>query len=262
MPELPDVAARKAYLDATSLHQRIEAVPVADRRILSRVSPPRFRRAVTTRRFISSWRHGKNLLAELDTGPWVRFHFGMTGDLKYFGAATGTPAHTRLLLRFEGGFHLAFICVRMLGEVSLEESPAAFLERSGLGPDALDLTLEEFKKILRGRRRAIKALLMDQTAIAGLGNIYADEALFRARIHPRRKTDHLDETDVGNLYRAMRLVLRTAIRLRADAARFPRTWLIHRRREGEPCPRCRTPLERIPMLQRSTYLCPRCQPAP
>ena len=152
MPELPDVAAFKKYLDATSLHQEIEETVVENGKVLRGVSAQRLREVLAGRRFESSRRHGKNLLVSLDKGPWLRLHFGMTGALTYYRDPEDTPAHARVVFRFAGGFQLAYVCMRMLGRVSLTENPSKFAEEAGLGPDALDLDYGRFKAILAGRR--------------------------------------------------------------------------------------------------------------
>ncbi len=262
MPELPDVAMMRRYLQATSLHQEVGEVEVRDSYVLKDVSPDELRDALTGRSFGGTTRHGKNLLVELDEGPWLRLHFGMTGNLKYFRDPAGDPEHDRILISFTGGYHLAYDCRRKLGRVSLEESPRQFVEDKDLGPDALDVSWEEFREIMGRRRGALNNRLMDQHVLAGIGNVYADEIMFQARFHPRAPVEELTEEDLNRLFRADKEVLRGSIDRGADARDLPEARLIGHRGEGEECPRCGAEIRRIKMNQRSCYFCPRCQPAP
>ena len=260
MPELPDVAAMKRYLDATSLHQHVADVWVGRDYVLKGTGPERLREALAGRAFESSTRHGKNLLIETDGEPWLRLHFGMTGNLKYFKQLEDEPGHVRVRFAFGNGYHLAYDCQRMLGRVSLEDGPAEFVEAHDLGPDALSVSRDEFERIMSGRRGGLKRTLMNQHIIAGLGNVYVDEVLFQARLHPETTIDRLSDEELKGLYEAIRQVLKTSIERGSDARDLPSDYLIHHRGEGEPCPRCSAEIRRIKTGQRSTYFCPECQP--
>lgn len=262
MPELPDVEAMRRYLEATSLHQKVEGVDARDDYVLKGVTPADLREALVGREFRSTLRHGKNMLVELDEMPWLRLHFGMTGNLDYHRGEAPGLEHVRVLFRFSGGYRLAYLCQRKLGRISLPESPQAFVEQQGLGPDALTVDFGDFRRILKGRRGRLKSTLMNQHIIAGLGNVYADEALFQARLHPLRTVDTLDESELEALHHALRDVLQTSIRRGSDARDLPPTYLLHHRGKGEDCPRCGVAIERVKVNQRSTYFCPGCQPAP
>ncbi|MGD2175794.1 MAG: DNA-formamidopyrimidine glycosylase family protein [Candidatus Brocadiaceae bacterium] len=259
MPELPDVAMVKRYLDATGLHQEVTEVEVRDDYVLKGVSPDRLADAARGSQFCSSTRHGKNLLVELTGGPWLRLHFGMTGNLKYFKRLADDPEYDRILLTFGTGYHLAYVCQRKLGRVSLAESPEQFVSEEGIGPDALEIGREQFADLLIQRRGALKARLMDQHLIAGLGNIYSDEVLFRARLHPRQEVEELSRGDLRRLHAAMRKILETSLERGADARDLPRTWLIHHRYHGAECPRCGDSIRRMEVNQRGCYFCPACQ---
>lgn len=260
MPELPDVEIEKRYLEATALHTPFEDVEVNAPRMLHGVSAATLRHRLTGRTFEETTRRGKYLFAALGKGTWLVLHFGMTGYLKYFKQYEDRPEHTRLLLHLRNGY-LAGIWERRLGRIGITESPDAFAEKEKLGPDALDpgIELEDFRKMLRGKRGAIKSALMDQRFIAGIGNIYSDEILFQAAIHPTRKANELNAHEVTALHRAMRHVLRLAIEREADPERLPASWLLPHREEGADCPRCGGKIGRIKMGGRSAYVCPRCQ---
>jgi formamidopyrimidine-DNA glycosylase len=126
----------------------------------------------------------------------------------------------------------------------------------------MEIHLEEFNRILKNSRGAVKTFLMNQKLIAGLGNIYSDEVLFQAGILPQARSGRMDENQVRKLYQAMRRVLKTTIRHRADPERFPRSYLIPRRKQGAECPRCSRRIKRIKINQRSAYFCPACQKQP
>lgn len=137
--------------------------------------------------------------------------------------------------------------------------PMHLLRRNTWGPDALTLTWDQFRNRVSGRARAVKSVLMDQQVLAGIGNIYSDEILFHARIHPLTKANSLDKRQLHTVYKATGYVLKTAIKSRADPTRVPRSWLLGHRESSASCPRCHGPIERITFNQRSTYVCPRCQ---
>src|SRR6266436_10198670 len=181
MPELPDVEIFKRYFDATSLHQRIIGVDVRSAYVLKAVSGRELARRLKGRCFESSRRHGKHLFVRTDGDLWLRLHFGMTGSLRYFKDEEKAPPHTRVLFLFAGDYRLAFDDQRKFGEVGLIKNVDEFLKKRVLGPDALDVDLVEFKKMFTKHRGAVKSILMNQTLIAGIGNIYADEILFHAR---------------------------------------------------------------------------------
>jgi formamidopyrimidine-DNA glycosylase len=259
MPELPDVETFKRYLDATSLHEQISGVDVQDRYILKGVSMDELARRLKGCRFESSRRHGKHLFVRTDRDLWLRLHFGMTGSLKYFKRKEPAPKHTRVLFLFATRHRLAFEDQRKFGEVGLLKDVDEFLQKRGLGPDALDISPGQFKEIFRKHRGALKTILLNQKLIAGVGNIYADEILFRARIHPARQVSAVKDKTIAKLFRAMRYILKKAIEAKADADLMPKSWLLARRGKGRKCPRCRHELKSATIGGRTAWFCPHCQ---
>jgi formamidopyrimidine-DNA glycosylase len=259
MPELPDVDVYRQYVDATSLHQKIEHAALDAPRMLKDITPDSLRSRLEGAKLEATRRHGKHLLIELSRGPWLALHFGMTGRLDYAKRDGGAPRHTRLSIEFANGYRLACIWQRRLGEIAIARDPESFVKERDLGPDALALELGEFKDLLAGRRGAMKSALMDQSLLAGIGNVYSDEILFQARLHPRRDADGLDEHDLAGLHRAMWHVLRLAIERHADPERVPRSWLLPRRGKDQRCPRCGGPIEHATIGGRRAYFCPACQ---
>jgi formamidopyrimidine-DNA glycosylase len=268
MPELPDVELYRRYLEEHALRQTIERVVVNDARILRDLPPDAFISRLTRNRFEESRRHGKHLLVRLKRDGWLTLHFGMTGDLVYFREEADNPPYDRVRFDFTGGRHLAYVNRRMLGRVGLADDADAFIAAEALGPDALDpaFDLEAFTQAIEGRRRDVKSVLMDQALIAGVGNIYADEILFQARLHPQTPVTSLDDRQRTELFRQIKQVLTRAIDSGAGAEqlleRLPDDYLLPHRDKGGKCPRCGSPIATLKAAGRTSYYCPRCQPAP
>lgn len=261
MPELPDVEVFKRYLDATSLHQRIGRARVTSEKILGRISRRNLERRLRGRQLRSSRRHGKYLFVDLDRGGWLVLHFGMTGFLRYFKHEPNDLQHVRMQLDFANGYHLAYVCQRLLGLVDLADDPEAFIKGRELGIDALSpqLDLESFRRLLAGRRGTIKSALMNQHVLAGIGNIYSDEILFQARVYPKASPRRLGDRVIEDLFKQRRTALETAIRCRVDPERFPDSYLLPHRDTDERCPRCDANLKREKISGRTCHYCPRCQ---
>lgn len=257
MPELPDVEVFKRYLDRTALHATVREVTVHTPKVLHGVSAATLRQRVPGHELAWSRRHGKLLFVGLDHGPEALvLHFGMTGFLKYYASDEDAPDHPRVEFRLDDGHILAFDCQRMFGEVDLADDVEGYLQARAIGPDALSLDEDGFVDRLQGRRGAIKTTLMKQGVMAGIGNVYSDEILFHAHLHPDTDVAFLDESELRKLHRRMRHVLERAIEAKADPGEVPRTWLLPHRRQGATCPRCGAVLERKKIGQRHAWLCP------
>jgi len=261
MPELPDVEVFRRYLGSTALHQTIDEVGVRSKRLLKGLSERTLRSHLKGRSIQQTDRHGKYLLAGVKANEWLVLHFGMTGFLKYFKNENKEPEYTQMLISFKNGFHLAYVAPRKLGQIFLIDSKKTLIEEKELGPDVLDgdFDLQAFKEALFRSRGMIKSTLMSQKIMAGIGNIYSDEILFQARIHPKATVDRLDRDQRGRLFRALKRVLRKAIEVQADPQRLPSSYLISHRDPEERCPRCKGKVEKIEVSGRSGYYCPRCQ---
>lgn len=261
MPELPDVQVFKEYLDATSLHQQITDVEVGRDDMLEGLSSRSLQRRLRDASLESTQRHGKYLFVEVGDDGWLVMHFGMTGYLDY--ARTGNPpTHTRVLLRFDNGAHLAYVSQRLLGSIHWSETPGAFVERHRLGIDGLDddLDIRRFQQLMDSKRGTIKSALMDQQTIAGLGNVYSDEILFQARVHPKAAVSSLDRDTLKEIHRQIRRVLTASVRARAQPEEMPKSFLTRRRgAKNAACPRCGAALETVKVSGRTAYFCPKCQ---
>lgn len=261
MPELPDVAGFHHELQRSALNQSIASTAVPDARVLVDVTPQSLGRHLKRRKLTTTHRHGKFLFARTDEDGWLVFHFGMTGQLSAF--ADRTPEHTCVVLVFQTGRKLAYRSQRKRGQVSYTKTVDAVVQEHELGPDALDdeLTSTKFIERLAGRRGAIKPALMDQSLMAGVGNVYADEILFQAGIHPQAAAANMARDDKQVLHRVMRRVLRTAARHDARLDRLPDGYLLPIRDQGE-CPRCGGRITKESVSGRTTYFCTTCQPRP
>lgn len=259
MPELPDVEVFCRYLKSTSLRTPVKSVASVDKKILWKTSPQKFRSVLKGNQLRACRRHGKYLFAELKGDNSVGMHFGMTGGLKYFKEREKPPAHARLVVQFQNGDQLAYTSVRKLGKVFLVDDIEAFTRKRKLGPDALDVDFDTFYSTFRNRRGAVKTTLMKQDLLAGLGNVYTDEILFQAGIHPTRSCHQLSSKEWQRVFRVMRKVLPVAIRKRAERDRFPKSYLTPHRKSGAKCPRCGARLKSKSVGGRTTYFCQREQ---
>jgi formamidopyrimidine-DNA glycosylase len=261
MPELPDVEAFRRYFESAALGRRIAAVHLTAPEMLEGVSPQTLRAGLKYRRFVRTRRHGKFLFAGLDRDGWLVLHFGMTGFLKRYTSTRAAPAHTRLRIDFTDGSGLAFDDQRKFGRIALARDVSEFVAERGLGPDPLqsDFDFARFKARVGGRRGAVKPMLLNQRVLAGIGNIYADEILFQAHLHPATRVDQLDESSLRDLYGATTRVLTRAVRALADMAKLPRGYLLRRRYLGGRCPKCRRKLARLTIGMRTAYFCPNHQ---
>jgi formamidopyrimidine-DNA glycosylase len=275
MPELPEVeTVVRGLRDAGLVGHRIEGVNVRWAKTIQGLSPERFARLLRGRRVESVGRRAKYIVLTLDAGWTILVHLRMTGRLRLAPAGESVAPHEHLELRLDDGRTLRFTDARKFGRWLLTRTPEQTLGR--LGPEPLDraFTVARFRALLVGRRGMLKPLLLNQAVLAGLGNIYVDEALWDARLHPCLPADQLDARAQRALHAGIRKVLRRGVAAAGTslgkglanfysvAGRRGRNQDDLRvfRRTGEPCPRCRTAIQRIVVGQRSTHLCPRCQP--
>jgi formamidopyrimidine-DNA glycosylase len=259
MPELPDVEAFRKVLESCAKGRVIRRVEVRDAGVLHGVSARRLREALEGRRLGEPERHGKWLLARTGDGPTLVLHFGMTGELVCGSPDEAPEAHDRVLFTVGDDRQLRYRDQRKLQGLWLADD--AGLERllDGQGPDALAVDRDEFEAALSARRGRVKTVLTDQSVLAGLGNLLADEILWRARLRPTGRASDLTEAERRRLYTHMRRTLRSAV----TAGRVPPrdSWLTGHRDDPSPtCPRCGNTLRRSRVASRSTVWCPHCQP--
>jgi formamidopyrimidine-DNA glycosylase len=217
-------------------------------------------------------RRGKWIVIELDSGHHLVVHLGMTGQFTVQPAASPRLDHTHLVFKLDNTAELRFRDVRRFGSATLFDDQAALdasFHAAGLGPEPFALDRDYWRRALARTSRCLKAVLLDQRVVAGVGNIYADESLFRARLHPARLGNELEATAADRLRRSIEAVLKYAIERRGSSIRdyvggsgergsYQNEFRVYGR-SGEPCPRCKSPIVRIRLAGRSTHYCPRCQ---
>ena len=273
MPELPEVETVRSELEPGLVGRRFVRVEVADPRLTRPHDPDEVARALEGEIVETVARRGKYLIVRFESGKALLIHLRMTGSLRHArdGSLADDP-YRRALVDLDDGSHVAYRDVRRFGTWLLAELGELdpYLEER-LGEEPLDgaFTAARLRDRLAGRRAPIKAALLDQRTLAGMGNIYADEALWRARIHPLRPARELDPDDVKRLHRAVRDALRAGIARqgatlrdyeRPDGERggMQLEFRVYGR-TGEPCDRCGTPIEKTRAGGRGTWYCPECQ---
>lgn len=273
MPELPEAETIARELNAELAGCRLGRVHLR-RSDIVHGDPRPLGKLLFGRRINRVWRRAKRVVVDLNPPAQLVFHLGMSGRLEIWNRGEPIAKHTHLRIAIpQTKIELRFRDSRRFGGIWCLTGSNKYVGRrlSELGPEPLDLNLAGFLEVL-SRSRQIKALLLDQRAIAGLGNIYCDESLHAAGIHPLSKANALDRTEAHRLLRAIKTTLRKAIRhkgttfmnyRRADGT--PGSFLKYLRvyqRAGEPCHTCGTTIERLVAAGRSTFICPCCQPEP
>jgi formamidopyrimidine-DNA glycosylase len=260
VPELPDVDGFRRYLARHAQGRRIAHVEVLDREIVRNRSPQALGRMLAGARFGEPRRHGKWLIAPV-ADVQLLLHFGMTGELRWSGSTDGRHRHDRVIFVCQGG-ELRYNNMRRFGGVWVARDDAERTQVTGLlGPDAAAVDSEQFDQLLSRRRGAIKAALMDQRLLAGVGNLLSDEILWRAHVHPATPVRKLGAARRRRLYEALRSTV-------GESTRYGRVphgerWLTRVRDDRDArCPRCGTKLKRATIAGRTACWCPRCQRKP
>jgi formamidopyrimidine-DNA glycosylase len=274
MPELPEVETYVRDLAPILSGRRVVDAQVAWPRTIAWPDAEAFAAQIVGQQFEQFGRRGKYMLLGLASGLTMVVHLRMTGHLLVVPADAAAAPHTHIVMELDDGCRLIFQDSRKFGRIWLVSDTASVLAK--LGPEPLDdaFSAQGLAASLRGRTASIKALLLDQHIVAGVGNIYADESLFRARIHPARPGGSLNDAEIMALQSAVRDVLAEGIanagsslgasglqnysRLGGAPGGFQEKFNVFRR-TGQPCPRCGAAIERIVLAQRSTHFCPMCQ---
>ena len=271
MPELPEVETVKNELLPHIIGHRITGVTLCWEGIVRQPSAEEFCSRLIGQRITRVTRRGKYLILDLTSSEVLIIHLKMTGSLLLKPASAEPEKFTRAILHLDKETEVHFRDPRKFGVMRLVEDKNTIVGK--LGPEPLDtgFTPQVLSERLNNRKAPIKALLCDQTFVAGIGNMYADEALFAARIHPLRLGKNLSRDEIERLYQAIQQVLWSAIGNKgASVENYFRPGgelgtahfqfkVAHR--GGKPCPICGTPIQRIPIRNRGSYFCPKCQPS-
>ena len=274
MPELPEVETVRRQLEPVLVGRRFERVEIDDPRLVRPFEPAAVAAELEGERVAEVDRRGKYLIFRFESGRVLLVHLRMTGSFRHRRNGVGEDdPHRRAVVRLDDGSDVAYRDVRRFGTwllVEPEELEPYLADRLGEEPLVAGFTPARLARRLAGRRAPIKAALLDQRTLAGLGNIYVDEALWGARLHPKRPAGELDANDVRRLHGAIRRVLQTAIERRGSTLRdystprgrrgsMQRAFKVYGR-TNEPCDRCGTPIEKTRTGGRGTWYCPHCQP--
>lgn len=265
MPELPEVETIKRELEKTVLGKKIADVVINNSKVIRQLSSSEFKKDVTGSTINNILRKAKVLVLELSNGKSLVIHLKMTGQLIY----PGTAKASRVSFRFSDGTLLDFNDRRLFAELRVMDDWRSLKFIKGLGPEPFDLKESEFSRMLSGRKTKIKPLIMDQSFISGVGNLYAAEALFRSRILPGRSASSLSEKEKNLLFNELKDTLREAIEHKGSSVdqyvqltgrpggyvKFHKVY----GREGKPCLICKSTIKRISLGGRGTYFCPKCQ---
>ncbi|XP_006341402.1 formamidopyrimidine-DNA glycosylase-like isoform X1 [Solanum tuberosum] len=250
MPELPEVeAARRAIEDNCIGKKIVKAIIADDSKVIDGVSPVDFKASLEGKTIVAANRKGKNMWIELDSPPFPTFQFGMAGAIYIKGVAVTKykrsavkdddewpSKYSKVFLELNDGLELSFTDKRRFARVRSLEDPVSVPPISELGPDALlePMTVDEFYKALSKKKIGIKALLLDQSFISGIGNWIADEVLYQARIHPMQSASSISKEDCATLLKCINEVTEFAVEVDADCSRFPSEWLFHYRWGKKP----------------------------
>ena len=273
MPELPEVETIRLALEPHVVGRRFERVQIDDPRLVRPFEPTAVAAALEGERVAKLDRRGKYLIVLFESGRVLLIHLRMTGSLRH--AAAGSLAddpHRRAVVTLDDGSDVAYRDVRRFGTWHLlepDEVDGYLAQRLGCEPLERTFTARRLAERLEGRRAPVKAALLDQRTVAGLGNIYVDEALWRARLHPLRPAETLDAGEITHLTRGIREALRAGIARQGASlrdyakpdggrGRMQDEFRVYGR-EGEPCSRCGTPIDKIRAGGRGTWYCPSCQ---
>ena len=265
MPELPEVETIKRDLEKVILGKKITEVCVHHPGVVREPSVEKFKKGIEGAIVKNILRKAKVLILELSNGRSLVIHLKMTGQLVY----PGEGKKSRVTFHLSNGKILDFNDQRLFAELRLLDDWRSLKFIQGLGPEPFDLTQGKFKEMLAKKKAKVKPLLMDQTFISGIGNLYAAETLFRARIHPERPAQSLSDKEKELLFKEIKAVLNEAIHYGGssvdDYVRLsgkPGSYVAHHKvygREGKPCLVCKTPIKRISLGGRGTYFCRKCQ---
>ena len=278
MPELPEVEVVRRGLAEHVAGDVVAGVDVLHPRSVRRhvAGPEDFADRLTGRTIAAARRRGKYLWLALDDGAALLGHLGMSGQLLVQPAVAPEESHLRVRLRLGRRNELRFVDQRMFGGLSISENGALLPPEIGhIAPDPFEAAFDDdaFAQRLRRKRTGLKRALLDQRLISGIGNIYADEALWRARLHYARPTETLNRAEIARVLDGVRAVMGSALTqggtsfdalyvdVNGNSGYFDRSLEVYGQ-AGYPCSRCGTPIRRDPFMNRSSFTCPSCQPRP
>ena len=270
MPELPEVETiirrlrRGDQQTPSVIDQTLQSVEITWKRIIAEPGSEEFKHILVGKSIMDAKRRGKFMHFPLNEGHLFA-HLRMSGDMRMEKATKFREDYDRVILNFESGYRMVFSNIRKFGRMWFVVDPMTVIGKLGPEPLSESFTVNQLYEMLQARKRQLKPLLMDQTFIAGLGNLYTNEALYQSKIHPLRQSDSLSREEAYRLHNGVRFVLKRGVDSMGASidwiykgGKFQEDFNVYGK-EGEPCPRCATPIEKIRAGQRATYFCPECQ---
>ncbi len=262
MPELPEVETVKRQITSTIKGRKITSIEFRDPRNIKKISVKEFKKKIINDKVLDIERRAKYLFFKMRSGRWMVIHLGMAGRV-----LLKPDKYVRIIFNLSGGKKMYFSDTRLFGKIWLYDK----YPELGLGPEPLEKSfkLKDFKKLVKNKKGNVKIVLMDQKFIAGVGNIYAAEALFLAGIHPKRRMESLKNKEISKLYTAVKKSLQAGIAHKGTSVTdfvnaigqegTNQNYLYVYSRKGEPCRKCKQPVHKISLGQRGTYFCNKCQ---
>ncbi len=266
MPEMPEVETIRCQLEKKVINKKIEETIIKDKRLIKEVSPDVFKSRTEGSAIQKILRRGKVLILQMEGGFFTVLHLRISG---WIIVGKSIDKFSRVIFRFSDNTSFQFCDQRALGEIKLTEDWQSLPIVKKMGPEVLDLKREDFIALFKGKKSKIKPLLMDQPFLAGVGNAYAQEAVFCAGIHPSRTVNSLKENELGRIYDCLTAILKEAIKRKGSSLDTYRQidgkeggyapFLKVYGRKGKPCFKCGSPIKREVIGGRGTYFCSHCQ---
>ncbi|TXT65391.1 MAG: hypothetical protein BAJALOKI1v1_440008 [Promethearchaeota archaeon] len=258
MPELPEVESFRRKIDPQALGSPIIDVVIKEENFLE-TPKDEFKKSLLNKEFESTRRRGKNIFIKFNM-KYLLLHFGMSGDVQFYKNKRKEPKYSKVIFKFKQNTFLSIISIRKFGKVQLIEDYEKFIKKMKIGPDALEITLDEFKTIMEQKKRSFaKTALMDQSALSGIGNLYSDEVLFQSRIFPKTKISALNEGQIEELHINIKDILTRALTSILTHDDYPNDFFIPYRSIDKKCPVCKSKIQRLKISSRHSFYCSTCQ---
>lgn len=257
MPEMADVEVVKRRFQENLIGEKITGVKILNPAL---VKVPDLEKKITGQKILDARRYGKYLFLKIDAAGWMIVHFGLTGHLLFEKDKHKKYAPSAMLILTTDSFLLIYQAYKVFGSVDWCAEPEDFIREKKLGPDAGSVSENDFVKILRTTKGAVKPALMDQHKIAGVGNVYADEILFQTRIHPKTSVADLTDEQLRKVFAAIHKVHEAAVKVHAVRTKMPEWAFMRVRKTTHQCPNCGGKFKNILVNNRETFFCPHCQP--
>lgn len=258
MPELPEVEVMRRTIEAHVFNAKLIKAEALDKRIAAAL-PINWSSTIERHELSETRRVGKYLFLFF-TDAWLHLHFGMTGSVRFEAYGNELPKYARLALSFDNGLVMYFTDPRTFGKMDLVNRIDSFVSTKKLGKDLLDATNEDADKMFSNRKISLKAILLKQQIVAGIGNWLADEALFRRNLHPGMSGASLSKDAAAALLEEAKKIAHDAIEADTHYGEFPAHYFVHYRKEGEVCPCGDAQIVKTTLAGRTTYFCSKCQP--